>query len=159
MSRKKTDTTNTPADSTAAYLAQLGLSEADIPTADTVTSIAYAGGDAMAWEGETYERLKGEFDFYRATKSHEAVSLKAATAEGYVAIPAGHDARMANCHDPENEVIMIRRKDLSKRVHEQREQRRAAKHRRRQGGATDRAGTQFTTYEQREFNAEFRSDG
>ena len=131
-------TTNKSKDATEVYLASLGVQVEDIPDAQAVTSVSYTGQDAMAWQGETYERLSPEFEFYRATSQHGGVSIKAAKAEGYVALPSGsHDARMVGCHTPDSEVIMIRKRSTGDAVRADRERARQARRSRK----VDASGT------------------
>lgn len=105
---------NESADATTEYLKSLGLDPQKMPTPAVVT-MAHRGQDPFAWQGETYERLRHKYDFYRATQAHDGVSIKLATAEGYVAIPGEHDAQMAGCTS-DKEVIMIRDKEVSQQV-------------------------------------------
>lgn len=158
MANKTQDeqTTNAPADATDDYLAELGIKPDQVPDVDAISSLAYAPEDPMQWTGETYERLSGQFDFYRASTFDNGLSVKMAQKEGYVALPKGHDAKMKRCHDPEQDVIMIRRKSVSAERARQREE--VRQRRQRATSVQSRGGHDATVYTQSRhtFQAQYR---
>lgn len=101
--------TNDAEKATDEYLRSLGVDPAAIPRAsgEPVVSMRHQPFDPMAWQGEAYERLSPSYEFYRASKAERGKSVEIAQREGYVVLPGDHDARMVDCSD-ENDVIMIR---------------------------------------------------
>lgn len=146
-------TTNKAKATTADYLRSIGVDPQDVPTTETVQSIAYVGEDPMEWQGETHARLRDEFEFYRAVQSDKGVSLREASKEGYIALPKGHDARMRDCHS-EDEVIMIRRKDVGRKMRADAERRRKAFASR----SVNDVGVELTS-ERRDFEVRYNESG
>jgi hypothetical protein len=110
--RKKMNTTNDRKSATEAYLASLGLAPDSVPgpVDPTTTELAYDAYN-MKFQGEAFDRLSGEYEFYRASKACRGKSIEAAKRAGYVELPDSADVRLKGCHDGSNDVYMIRRKE------------------------------------------------
>lgn len=94
-------------------LVALGVDPASIPDVGTpgIQGATHDDPDPFRWTGTTFDALRDEFEFYRASACREGESVEAAEREGYRRLPADADAKMAGCHGP-NDVIMIRRRTV-----------------------------------------------
>lgn len=108
--KKITGAANVRKDATADYLAS--IADGPIPGAvdPGTTELAY-DYDNMTFQGEVVDRLAGDYEFYRASAKGGGKSIERAKREGYVALKPDADIRLKGCHDGENDVYMIRKRE------------------------------------------------
>lgn len=111
MSKDKTQAVTAPAvaDPVDAYLASIGVAPKSFEALADEISVDY-DEHHLTWTGETYERLRERFDFYRASSFNARRSVDAKIRQGWTELPADADVRLQGCHDGRTDVYMIRDK-------------------------------------------------